>query len=73
MATIVNRSAPPGPIVPILIYEDVAKAIEWLCGAFEFTERFRTPPEPGGTIHHAQLAAARARLFWLANGRLRTV
>ena len=53
---IVNRSAPPGPIVPRLIYEDVGKAIEWLCGAFGFTERLRTPPEPDGTIHHAQLA-----------------
>jgi predicted enzyme related to lactoylglutathione lyase len=53
---IANRSAPPGPIVPRLIYEDVAKAIDWLRGAFGFTERLRTPPEPDGTIHHAQLA-----------------
>jgi uncharacterized glyoxalase superfamily protein PhnB len=51
-----NRSAPPGPIVPWLIYRDVSKAIEWLCGAFGFTERLRTPEEPDGTIHHAQLA-----------------
>jgi predicted enzyme related to lactoylglutathione lyase len=53
---LVNRSAPPGAVVPFLAYEDVAKAIEWLCGAFGFTERLRTPPEPDGTIHHAQLA-----------------
>jgi predicted enzyme related to lactoylglutathione lyase len=51
-----NRSAPPGPIVPRLIYKDVAKAIDWLRGAFGFTERLRTAPEPDGTIHHAQLA-----------------
>jgi len=51
-----NRSAPPGPVVPILTYEDVAAAIDWLRGAFGFTERLRTPPEPDGTIHHAQLA-----------------
>ena len=51
-----NRSAPPGPVVPCLNYEDVPKAIEWLCGAFGFEERLRTPPEPDGTIHHAQLA-----------------
>jgi predicted enzyme related to lactoylglutathione lyase len=51
-----NRSAPPGPIVPWLIYKDVSKAIEWLCGAFGFTERLRTPAEPDGPIHHAQLA-----------------
>ena len=51
-----NRSAPPGPIVPWLVYQDVDKAIAWLCGAFGFTERLRTPPEPDGSIHHAQVA-----------------
>ncbi len=51
-----NRSAPPGPIVPSLAYEDVPKAIEWLCGAFGFTERLRTAAEADGTIHHVQLA-----------------
>ncbi|HLY16040.1 MAG TPA: VOC family protein [Bryobacteraceae bacterium] len=50
-----NRSAPPGPVVPCLIYRDVARAIPWLCGAFGFTERLRTPAEPDGSIHHAQL------------------
>lgn len=53
---IVNSSAPPGPVVPILIYQDVSKAIDWLSGAFGFIERLRTAPEPDGTIHHAQLA-----------------
>lgn len=51
-----NRSAPPGPIVPSISYEDVSKAIEWLGGAFGFRERLRTLPEPNGSIHHAQLA-----------------
>lgn len=51
-----NRSAPPGTIVPFLVYPDVSKAIEWLCGAFGFRERLRTPPGPDGSIHHAQLA-----------------
>lgn len=51
-----NRSAPPGPVVPVLTYADVAKALQWLSGAFGFKERLRTPPEPDGTIHHAQLA-----------------
>jgi uncharacterized glyoxalase superfamily protein PhnB len=51
-----NRSAPPGTIVPWLIYPNVDQAIAWLSGAFGFTERFRTPPEPDGSIHHAQLA-----------------
>ena len=51
-----NRSAPPGPIVPVLPCKDVSKALAWLSEAFGFTERFRTPPEPDGAIHHAQLA-----------------
>ena len=60
---IVNRSAPPGPVVPCLSYEDVPKAIEWLCGAFGFTERLRTPPEPDGTIHHTQLAVGEGSMI----------
>ena len=51
-----NSSAPPGVIVPRLIYDDVAAAIDWLCGAFGVVERLRTPAEPDGTIHHAQLS-----------------
>lgn len=51
-----NRSAPPGTVVPWLIYADVDRAIAWLSGAFGFTERLRTPAEPDGSIHHAQLA-----------------
>ncbi len=52
-----NRSVPPGPVIPFLCYEDVPRAIEWLCGAFGFTERLRTAPEPDGSIHLAQLNA----------------
>jgi predicted enzyme related to lactoylglutathione lyase len=51
-----NRSMAPGAVVPVLGYQDVAKAIEWLCSAFGFTERLRTPAAPDGNIHHAQLA-----------------
>lgn len=58
-----NRSAPPGPVVPILIYQDVDQAIRWLCGAFGFTERLRTTPEPDGTIHHAQLAVGQGAVM----------
>jgi uncharacterized glyoxalase superfamily protein PhnB len=50
-----NRSAPPGTVVPWLTYPDVDRAIAWLSGAFGFEERLRTPAEPNGTIHHAQL------------------
>jgi len=54
-ATVVNRSAPQSTVVPVLIYEDVGKAIEWLCGAFGLTERLRVPG-PGGRVTHAQLS-----------------
>ena len=51
---VVNRSRPAG-MVPSLFYEDVEKAIDWLCSAFGFTERFRYGPE--GSVAGAQLAA----------------
>lgn len=50
-----NRSVPPGAVIPFLYYENVPQAIEWLNGAFGFTERLRTPPDPDGSIHLAQL------------------
>ncbi len=50
----INRSRPVATIVPVLIYEDVGKAVDWLCGAFGFTERLRARG-PGGKTTHAQL------------------
>jgi len=55
MAHMENRSAPPGQVVPRLIYRDVARAIDFLREAFGFTERLRTPVDPDGSIHHAQV------------------
>ena len=52
-----NRSVPPGAVIPFLYYRDVPRAIEWLAGAFGFRERLRTPPDPDGSIHLAQLHA----------------
>jgi uncharacterized glyoxalase superfamily protein PhnB len=52
---ITNRSAPNGTIVPSLIYSDLAKAIQWLCDVFGFTERLRVNGADG-TVGHAQLA-----------------
>jgi len=51
---LVNRSRPPGAVVPTVFYEDVEKAIDWLCGAFGFTERLRYGRE--GRVDGAQLA-----------------
>jgi uncharacterized glyoxalase superfamily protein PhnB len=49
---VANRSAAPGPVVPTLIYADVGRAIDWLCEAFGFAERFRYGPEgkPAGAL-----------------------
>ena len=48
-----NRSAPTATVVPILVYEDVAKALDFLTRAFGFKERLRA--EWGGSISHAQM------------------
>jgi uncharacterized glyoxalase superfamily protein PhnB len=47
-----NRSRPPG-VIPTLYYADVGAAIDWLCLAFGFVERFRYGPE--GRPEGAQL------------------
>jgi uncharacterized glyoxalase superfamily protein PhnB len=57
-----NRSAPPGPIVPSLIYEDVGAAIDWLCRTFGFTERLRAPG-PDGHLIHAQLLVGQGAIL----------
>jgi len=54
---IINRSAPTATVVPVLVYEDVNRAIEWLCGTFGFGERLRAAGS-GGRITHAQLEMA---------------
>jgi uncharacterized glyoxalase superfamily protein PhnB len=59
---IVNRSAPCGTIVPSLIYNDVAKAIDWLCDVFGFTERLRVTGEDG-KVGHAQLATGQGGIL----------
>ena len=48
-----NQSAPSATVVPILVYQDVATAIEWLCSVFGFVERLRVEHE--GAVVHAQL------------------
>jgi uncharacterized glyoxalase superfamily protein PhnB len=47
---IVNRTTGSASIVPELVYPDVAQAIDWLCGAFGFTELWRAG------AHRARLA-----------------
>jgi len=54
---VVNRSAPRATVVPILVYADVGKAIDWLCDTFGFKERLRASV-PDGSVVHAQLDIA---------------
>ena len=51
---VVNRSAPRATVVPVLVYEDVGRAIDWLCDTFGFRERLRAA-NAGGEVVHAQL------------------
>ncbi len=41
---------PSATVIPVLVYEDVEEAAEWLCDTFGFTERWRAGN------HRAQLA-----------------
>jgi uncharacterized glyoxalase superfamily protein PhnB len=45
-----NRSMPSSAVIPVLGYDDVAEAADWLCETFGFTERWRAGS------HRAQLA-----------------
>lgn len=38
---IVNRSVPSSTVIPVLHYEDVGRAVEWLRDTFGFKERLR--------------------------------
>ncbi|HEY7091716.1 MAG TPA: VOC family protein [Ktedonobacterales bacterium] len=44
-----NRSMPTATVIPVLAYDDVRQATEWLCAAFGFEERLRIG------AHRAQL------------------
>jgi len=63
---IVNQSAPAATVVPILIYADVARAIDWLKDAFGFAERLRAGR--GGVVSHAQLIVGDGALMVAVEG-----
>jgi uncharacterized glyoxalase superfamily protein PhnB len=56
-----NRSAPEATVVPVLVYEDPGKALDWLCSVFGFTERLRV--ERAGIVMHAQLIVGDAAIM----------
>jgi uncharacterized glyoxalase superfamily protein PhnB len=45
-----NRSIPQATVIPVLIYPDVRKAVEWLSAAFGFQERVQI-----GENHRSQM------------------
>lgn len=59
---VVNRSAPRATVVPILVYTDVARAIDWLRDTFGFKERVRVEGR-GGVVYHAQLSIAEGAIM----------
>jgi uncharacterized glyoxalase superfamily protein PhnB len=56
-----NRSIPDATVIPVLVYPDVAAAVDWLCEAFGFAERLRIGD------HRAQLTM-RAGALVVAQG-----
>jgi len=58
---VTNRSAPEATITPVLVYADVASAVEWLCRVFGFTERLRFTRD--GIVGHAQLSFAEGSIM----------
>jgi|SRR5687767_6019648 uncharacterized glyoxalase superfamily protein PhnB len=51
-------------VIPVLAYDDVGEAIDWLCGAFAFTERWRAGN------HRAQLSVGDGAAVALTEGRV---
>lgn len=51
---IANRSVPADTVLPHLVYQDVAAAVDWLTRTFGFAEHYRygAPEEPGGAQMH---------------------
>ena len=53
-----------GQAIPMLAYEDAARAIDWLCQAFGFRERADARhTAPDGTVTHAEVELDGARVM----------
>jgi uncharacterized glyoxalase superfamily protein PhnB len=59
---IANRSVPAATVIPVLAYDDVARASDWLCRAFGFTERLRIAD------HRAQLVLGDGAVILTSRG-----
>jgi uncharacterized glyoxalase superfamily protein PhnB len=58
----VNRSMPPGTIIPELVYNEVDTAVTWLCQTFGFKERLRIGN------HRSQLLFGEASIVVVGGG-----
>jgi uncharacterized glyoxalase superfamily protein PhnB len=58
-----NRSVPPCPVIPVLLYPDPSAAAEWLGNAFGFTVRLRI------ANHRIQMRAGEG-CFTIAEGNI---
>ena len=58
----VNRSMPPGTIIPELVYGEVGTAVAWLCQTFGFKERLRIGN------HRSQLLFGEASIVVVGGG-----
>ena len=63
-----NRSAPVGPVIPVLTYADVEAATAWLVEVLGFTERVTIGPG-----HRAQLSFGEGSLIVADTGSAREV
>jgi uncharacterized glyoxalase superfamily protein PhnB len=63
-----NRSAPVGPVIPVLTYADVEAATAWLVEILGFTERVVIGPG-----HRAQLGFGAGSLIVADTGSVRAV
>ncbi len=64
---IFNRSVPTDTLLPHVVYQDVAEAINWLTKTFGFGEHYRYG-EPGGPVSGAQMHLGNA---WIMLERAR--
>ena len=61
-----NRSVPPAPVIPVLVYPDVREAVAWLEAALGASERVRV-----GEGHRAQLSLTGAAVIVAETGNTR--